>query len=112
MLYAVQLRSQKFWIHFCLPSCSASFVDVYFEKNSAVNYFLWIRYCQRCLKVRCCREINRVWLSNELYYLEETIARRQHDLCEIEEDLKNHKTDLLAVQIEVLFLILFALFVI
>jgi len=42
-------------------------------------------------------------LLNELDCLEETIVRRQKEICELEEVLEKHKTHLTAVQMEVLF---------
>ena len=55
-------------------------------------------------------EMTKIRLLNELYYLEETIVRGQRDLREMEEVLERHKSDLAAVQLEVLVRILFALF--
>jgi len=48
-------------------------------------------------------ESNKFQLLNELHCLEETIIRRQQELHEVEEVLEKCRTDLTAVQTEVLF---------
>ena len=49
-------------------------------------------------------ESHKFRLSNELNCLEQTVIKRQQELHEMEEVLEKRKTDLAAIQMEVLFL--------
>jgi len=55
---------------------------------------------------------SRFRMSNELHCLDQTIIKRQQELHEIDEVLQKTKTDLSAVQTEVIFLTDIILFVI